>query len=149
MIIGIGVDIVKTARFEGMTERFMARVFTSNERAYLLGKSHVSAAGMFAAKEAVAKALGTGFKGFWPSQVEVVHDENGRPGVVLHGEAEIIASGLAGVQNRASAEIMDRTSAEVLNEVAARGPCGYSFHLSISHTAEDAIAFVVMSCDNV
>ncbi|MCL2527828.1 MAG: holo-ACP synthase [Defluviitaleaceae bacterium] len=119
MIIGIGVDIEKTARFEGMTQRFLSRVYTSNERAYLLGKSHVSAAGLFAAKEAVAKALGTGFKGFWPSQVEVVRDGHGQPGVVLHGNAKDIADKLAGGQ-------------------------GYSLKLSISHTDSDAVAFVVM-----
>jgi len=119
MIIGIGVDIEKTARFEGMTQRFLSRVYTSNERAYLLGKSHVSAAGLFAAKEAVAKALGTGFNGFWPSQVEVVHDKLGQPGVVLHGNAETIAKKLAGGRE-------------------------YGLKLSISHTDSDAIAFVIM-----
>jgi len=121
MIIGIGVDIVKTARFESMTEGFAARVFTPKERAYLLGKSYVSAAGLFAAKEAVAKALGTGFTGFWPNQVEVIHDALGRPQVVLHEEAANTAEKLAGEQH------------------------GYTINLSISHTDTDAIAFAVIS----
>ena len=119
MIIGIGVDIIKTARFESMTDRFMARVYTSRERAYLLGKNNVSAAGLFAAKEAVAKALGTGFNGFWPDEIEIVHDERGKPEVVLHKEAAQIAERLCG--------------------------SGTVFHLSISHTDTDAMAFAVMS----
>ena len=119
MILGIGTDIVKTARFKDMTEHFMARVFTPNERAYLLGKSHVSAAGIFAAKEAVAKALGTGFRHFWPSCIEVVHDAMGKPYVVLHGEAAHAAAKL--------------TTGD------------YEINLSISHTSDDAVAFAVIS----
>ena len=125
MVLGIGVDIIKTARFEGMTERFLARVFTSNERAYLLTKGHMSAAGLFAAKEAVAKALGTGFRGFWPDQIEIIHDDMGRPGVILYKEAAHIADILVG------------------------GKCqknnGYTISISISHTDSDAIAFAVIS----
>ena len=123
MIIGIGTDIIKTARFVNMTERLMARVFTHNERAYLRGKNHVSAAGLFAAKEAVAKALGTGFRGFWPSQVEIGHDTVGKPHVVLHDGAA-----------RAAMELAE-----------AAGRHGYKIDLSISHTDTDAVAFVVIS----
>jgi len=128
MIIGIGTDIIKTARFEGMNTRFMERVFTCDERAYLLGKGHmsyISAAGIFAAKEAVAKALGTGFKGFWPSDIEVAHDAYGKPYVILHGEAAHIAGRLAKGKRRFCR--------------------GYIIDLSISHTATDAMAFVVIS----
>ena len=121
MILGIGTDIIKIARFESMTERFMSRVFTSNERAYLLTKSTVSAAGLFAAKEAVAKALGTGFRGFWPNQVEILHDTTGQPYVILHEEAARVAARLANSNQ------------------------GYTIHLSISHTDTDAVAFVVIS----
>lgn len=47
-----------------------------------------SAAVMFAAKEAVAKALGTGFgDGIMPGQIEVTHTENGAPGIRLNGRA--------------------------------------------------------------
>ena len=47
-----------------------------------------SAAAMFAAKEAVAKALGTGFAGgVMPEQIEVTHDASGAPGICLHGRA--------------------------------------------------------------
>ena len=125
MIVGIGIDIVKTARFESMTQRFMARVYTPRERAYLLEKSHVSAAGLFAAKEAVVKALGTGFKGFWPNQVEIVHDGLGKPYVVLHKEAALIARKLAGGKRRFGR--------------------GYRVLVSISHTGTEAVAYAVIS----
>ena len=118
-IKGIGVDIINVARFENMTDRFMARVYTSRERAYLQSKSHVSAAGLFAAKEAVSKALGTGFSGFWPNQIEIIHDGRGKPEVVLHGEADVIAKKLAGGS--------------------------YTLSISISHTDTDAMAFAVLS----
>jgi len=87
-ILGIGTDIIKTARFEGVTPRFTERAFTPNERAYLFGKPIASAAGLFAAKEAVAKALGTGFRGFWPNDIEIYHDEWGKPQVQLHNGAK-------------------------------------------------------------
>ena len=122
MIIGIGTDIVKTARFVNMTEGLMARVYTHNERAYLHVKNHVSAAGLFAAKEAVAKALGTGFRGFWPSHVEIEHDQMGKPYVVLHDGAARVAAELAKAAGRREDTI----------------------NLSISHTDTDAVAFVIM-----
>jgi len=108
-----------------MTERFAARVFTPNERAYLLAKGHESAAGLFAAKEAVAKALGTGIRGFWPDQIEIAHDALGKPHVILHKEAALIAKKLAKGKRRFYR--------------------GYSISLSISHTDTDAIAFAVIS----
>jgi len=119
MILGIGTDIVKIARFEGKNERFNTRVFTSSEQNYISDKGHKSAAGLFAAKEAVAKALGTGFSGFWPDAIEIIHNEKGRPEVILHQKAAQIAVDLAGGD--------------------------YSILLSISHTDTDAIAFVVLT----
>jgi len=119
MILGIGVDIIKTARFTRMSQRFIARVFTPGERAYILRKNYVTAAGLFAAKEAVAKAMGTGFRGFWPDSIEITHDKDGKPSVILHGEAATTADRLADGQ-------------------------GYSINLSISHTDTDAVAFVII-----
>ena len=123
MILGIGTDIIKTARFERATESFMARVFTQDERAYILKKGHVTAAGIFAAKEAVAKALGTGFRDFWTSHIEITHDSMGKPGVVLHGNARVFARKLAGRGRRS----------------------GYVVSVSISHTDTDAVAFAVIT----
>lgn len=72
-------------------EHFYARVFLEGERAYLEQKGKTkaqSAAAMFAAKEAVAKALGAGFSGgVMPWGIEVVHGESGAPGIRLHGDA--------------------------------------------------------------
>ena len=93
-MIGIGTDICAVSRIEKaiQKEHFYERVFLEEERAYLEKKENAraqSAAAMFAAKEAVAKALGTGFiRGIMPWTIEVTHDENGKPGVVLHGAAK-------------------------------------------------------------
>lgn len=82
MIFGVGVDIVKIARFEDISDAFSRRVFTDREREYI--KSPQNAAGLFAAKEAVAKALGTGFRNISPRDIEILHEENGKPYALLH-----------------------------------------------------------------
>ena len=73
-------------------ESFLARVYTEDERAYLDAKGKTrtqSAAAMFAAKEAVSKALGTGMSGgVCFDQIEVTHDALGAPGVRLCGRAQ-------------------------------------------------------------
>lgn len=92
-IAGIGVDLCEIPRIERALskERFAQRVFTQGERDYLAAKGKgraQSAAAMFAAKEAAAKALGTGFAaGVMPWLIEVVHEPGGAPGVRLHGAA--------------------------------------------------------------
>ena len=93
-VIGIGVDMCAVSRMEKSIQKqhFYERVFLEGERAYLDKKEKSraqSAAAMFAAKEAVAKALGTGFaQGVSAFVIEVTHDELGAPGVVLHGGAK-------------------------------------------------------------
>ena len=93
-LLGVGVDLCGVARIERAIEKahFYERVFTPEERAYLdqKGKGRAqSAAAMFAAKEAVAKALGTGFSGgVMPWNISVVHDEKGVPGAELTGAAK-------------------------------------------------------------
>ena len=92
-VIGIGTDLCAVSRMEKAIakEHFYTRVFLEGERAYLDGKGKTraqSAAAMFAAKEAVAKALGTGFaRGVMPWTIEITH-EGGVPGVHLHGAAQ-------------------------------------------------------------
>ena len=92
-VIGIGTDLCAVSRMEKAIakEHFYTRVFLEGERAYLDGKGKTraqSAAAMFAAKEAVAKALGTGFaRGVMPWTIEITH-EGGAPGVHLHGAAQ-------------------------------------------------------------
>lgn len=97
---GLGVDIVEIERMEKILERtpsFATRVFSAEERAYCEAhhRPAVHFATHFAAKEAVLKALGTGFSsGIGFTDVEVAHDENGKPLAVLHGRAQEIAEGL-------------------------------------------------------
>jgi len=116
MISGTGVDIVKIERFLGKinNRKFMEKIFSDNEQAYLLRRSSATMAGLFAAKEAVSKAMGTGFRGFSPCDIEITHDELGKPQATLLGAAK---------EKAADAAI---------------------FHISISHSDTDAIAFAVM-----
>ncbi|MGI6215985.1 MAG: holo-ACP synthase [Coriobacteriales bacterium] len=96
-LVGLGVDIVEIARMEKILERtphFRERIYTQGERDYCDSKPNpaVHYALFFAAKEAVFKALGTGFRGMGVNDVEVVHNRFGRPEVVLSGEAEKVAA---------------------------------------------------------
>lgn len=97
---GLGVDIVEIGRMEQILQRsprFAYRVFTDEERAYCEGhhRPAVRYATHFAAKEAVLKALGTGFaEGIAFTDVEVTHDEKGKPLALLHGRAQEIADSL-------------------------------------------------------
>jgi holo-[acyl-carrier protein] synthase len=97
-IIAHGIDLVDCSRIERMIERhgerFVSRVFTEAEQAYAR-KYHQPIeryAGRFAAKEAVLKLVGTGWRGriAW-TDVEVRNDPLGRPEVVLSGQVEEIA----------------------------------------------------------
>ncbi|MBP7148841.1 MAG: holo-ACP synthase [Acidobacteria bacterium] len=100
MISGIGVDIVDLPRIRGVLERhgprFLDRVLTAGEQAYCQRHRdpapHVAV--RFAAKEAVLKALGTGWSGGirW-TDVEVVRGESGPPRIELHGVAAEVAAG--------------------------------------------------------
>lgn len=93
MILGVGTDIVEIARIQKAMEnpRFLERVYTIRERESLRGlcKERIveRAAGLFSAKEAVAKAFGTGFSGFGFSDIEILPDALGKPNVHLHGNA--------------------------------------------------------------
>ncbi len=113
-----GVDIIEVERIrqaaERHGERFYRRFYTPAERAHC-GDRFPALAAHFAAKEAVGKALGTGIGDMAWTDIEVAHDERGRPEVILHGRAAEIAAALG------------------LNEWA----------LSLSHTHEHAIAYVV------
>ncbi len=93
MIYGTGIDLVEIARIERAIERhprFLTRVLTASERAYYWaqGSRPETAAGTFAAKEAVAKALGTGIRGFALKDIEIGRDALGRPTVNLYRGAE-------------------------------------------------------------
>jgi len=92
MITGLGVDIVEIDRMRTALERRPAikeRLFSAEERAYCDARSRpeVHYALRFAAKEAVLKALGTGFSGMRFTDVEVVREQSGRPVPRLSGRA--------------------------------------------------------------
>src|SRR5579863_412549 len=98
MIVGTGIDIVEVPRIQDSTERFgqrfLDRIFTSTEQAYCLRKrnSAESLAARFAAKEAGAKALGTGIShGVNWLEIEVVREPSGRPTIAFHGRAREMA----------------------------------------------------------
>ena len=98
-ILGHGIDIVETARIRKLVEEhgehFLHRVFTADEQAYCAGNGkryYEHLAGRFAAKEAVLKVLGTGWRGgiAW-TDIEIVKDVSGQPRVKLTGECARIA----------------------------------------------------------
>lgn len=86
-----GIDIVEISRIEDMAARHgnsLGRFFTAGELLYCAKREktqYASLAGIFAAKEAFFKALGTGFRGGKWTDVEVSHTEEGAPYFILHG----------------------------------------------------------------
>lgn len=94
MIVGIGIDLIEIQRVAealGRTPSLYDRLFTAGELGSCRGRVG-SLAARFAAKEAVAKALGSGIRGFTFLDVEVVSDDLGRPWVQLHGRAGEVAA---------------------------------------------------------
>ncbi|MBF4695348.1 holo-ACP synthase [Fusibacter ferrireducens] len=120
MIKGNGVDIVEIERFKKIvTEKpkFLKRFFTDSENE-LFEKKHMKAetvAGNFATKEAVSKAFGTGVRGFNLRDIEVLRDELGHPYVNLYDGAKEVA------HQKGITTLM----------------------VSISHSSENAVAFVI------
>lgn len=120
MILGTGVDIIEIDRIEkaASRERFINRVFSRAEKEYWQ-KMHCAAqtlAGAFAAKEAVAKAFGTGIGEISWQDIEILHTQNNQPYVALHGPA--------------------RTQMEKMN--------AKNVHISISHCKQYAVAQAVL-----
>jgi holo-[acyl-carrier-protein] synthase len=115
-----GVDLIKIERFETLNPairaRFINRVYTPSE-IKLCANRNESLAGRFAGKEAVAKTLGCGIGEVRWQDIEILANEDLQPYVVLHGPAEQLAQALG------------------LNLWA----------ISITHTQEFAMAFVVAS----
>ncbi len=119
MIIGIGTDMIEIHRIENAIAKdsFVKRYFTLKEISMYIdrGKKAQTLAANFAAKEAVAKALGTGFSGFNPIDIEILRNEKGAPIVHLHGNCKNLATQM-GIQN---------------------------VHLSLSHSETFATAFAI------
>ena len=122
-MLSTGVDIIEISRVGDVLsrygDRFLRRVFTEGESSYCRGRAP-NLAGRFAAKEAAMKALGTGVRGVAWRDIEVVRASSGAPSILLHGRAEARAQRL-GVQE---------------------------ISLSISHSRDYAVAFVVVRCDS-
>jgi len=123
MIQGIGIDLVENERIEKIINKwghkFLQRVFSEGEINYC-GR-HIQASihygARFAAKEAFLKALGTGLgRGVKLLEIEVVHDDQGKPDLSLHGEANL--------------QIVQRQIKRI--------------HLSLTHTKNYATAIVIL-----
>ena len=118
MIYGIGTDIIEISRIEKAIQKksFMQNIFTKNEIQYFYDKGSLSAT--FCAKEATAKAIGTGFRGFSPIDIEVIHNENNKPFINISSKLQCILKQM-----------------DILN---------YQFHVSLSHCQTYATAFVIL-----
>ena len=120
MIVGIGTDIIEIDRIEKVINRtssFIEKSFTYNEIEYFKSKGLKGnvIAGNFAAKEAISKEMGTGFRGFGLKDIEVLRDDLGKPIVKLSDKIY---------------ELLDVKE--------------FCIHISISHSKENAIAYAVM-----
>ena len=120
LIRGIGTDIIEIQRISKAIERnsnFIKKVFTENEQQYFKTRNNnkQTIAGIFAAKEAVSKALGTGIRGVGLRDIEILHDNLNKPLVNLN-----------------------------LKVIEKNNLKKYKFHLSISHSNDNAIAFAVL-----
>ena len=117
-VLAVGVDLIETDRIaealDRFGERFLRRVYTDGEQAYANGRI-TALATRWAAKEATAKALGTGIGAVNFDDIEVVCGRNGKPELLLRNRAAQLA-----------ADLNMR-----------------KFALSLSHTRDYAIAFVV------
>jgi len=121
MVVGVGIDLVEVERVgraaERFGERFLRRIFHPNELEHPRGEWVQFLAARFAVKEALFKALGTGWSGGvrW-IDVEVQNLRSGQPILLLHG-----------------------TASQRADEMGARRT-----HVSITHTAGHAAAVVVL-----
>lgn len=97
-IIGHGIDLVETERIEQVwrrhPDRFLDRILTAAERAYCERRKNPvpNIAGRWAAKEAILKVLGTGWRGeiAW-TDMEILNDRAGRPHLTLGGHCRTLA----------------------------------------------------------
>ncbi|UMZ74894.1 holo-ACP synthase [Natranaerofaba carboxydovora] len=123
MIIGTGVDMLEITRIKKMYEkrpgRTLEKIFGELEKEYILSKKnpYPHMAARFCAKEAFSKALGTGIGKMSLPEFQVVNDSKGKPEAIITGKAN-----------------------EILQELG-----GNSVHISLSHTKELAIAYVIIT----
>jgi holo-[acyl-carrier protein] synthase len=118
--VAVGTDIIEISRikraYDDFGERFLKRVYTERERERYRGRINELAA-RFAAKEATSKTLGTGIVGIRWREMEVLPNRRGKPVLILHGQA-----------------------AERARQLGLT-----HFSVSLTHSRNDAMAFVIAS----
>jgi holo-[acyl-carrier protein] synthase len=123
MIVGTGIDLVEIVRIKRIIQkfgnRFLNKIYTNNEIIYCEKKNSIryhSYAGMFAAKEACAKAFGTGFRNIKWKDIEINNNNFGKPNIYL------------------SSALRNNFQKEEIRNI----------NLTISHTNKIAIAMVII-----
>lgn len=123
-LVKTGIDIVKTERIKDILQKnksgFYRRIFTQEEIEYIEKKDYKSAAGLYAAKEAMSKLVGSGIGRLSFKDIQIYHEDTGKPMVKIHGKLK-----------------------DMLNEIDI-----HVVDLSISHEEEYAIAIALGSRGN-
>ena len=121
MIVGIGNDIIEIERIEKAIskEGFKAKVFTQREIENIVkrGNRAETYAGIFSAKEAISKAIGTGVREFSLTDLEILNDDLGKPYVIV---------------------------SDKLNKIIQRKKENYQIEIAISHSKKDATAMAII-----
>ena len=121
MIIGIGNDIIEIERVEKAIskEGFIAKVYTQREIENIVkrGNRTETYAGIFSAKEAISKAIGTGVREFALTDLEILNDDLGKPYVIV---------------------------SDKLNKIIKRKKENYQIEIAISHSKKYATAMAII-----
>ena len=121
MIVGIGNDIIEIERIEKAIskEGFKAKVFTKREIENIVkrGNRAETYAGIFSAKEAISKAIGTGVREFSLTDLEILNDDLGKPYVIV---------------------------SDKLNKIIQRKKENYQIEIAISHSKKYATAMAII-----
>ena len=121
MIVGIGNDIIEIERIEKaiLKEGFKNKVYTERELENIekRGNRTETYAGIFSAKEAISKAIGTGVRGFSLTDLEILNDDLGKPYVVV---------------------------SEKLDKILKNKKESYQIEISISHSKKYATAMAII-----
>ena len=121
MIVGIGNDIIEIERIEKAIskEGFKAKVFTQREIENIVkrGNRAETYAGIFSAKEAISKAIGTGVREFSLTDLEILNDDLGKPYVIV---------------------------SDKLKNIIQRKKANYQIEIAISHSKKYATAMAII-----
>ena len=121
MIVGIGNDIIEIERVEKAIskEGFIAKVYTQREIENIVkrGNRTETYAGIFSAKEAISKAIGTGVREFALTDLEILNDDLGKPYVIV---------------------------SDTLNKIIQRKKENYQIEIAISHSKKYATAMAII-----